>query len=113
MQWKHTRQMFSRDGSGNTGGSGPLAPVSGMAKSVASVAMRTRPWTDRPTPPPMTTPSRSETTWRQGGRAVEGRWEGRWEGGWTAVEGQGQAVIGQWRGRERGVSGQVQAVTGR
>ena len=32
-------------------------PTSGMAKTAASVATRKRPWTEMPTPPPITIPS--------------------------------------------------------
>ena len=43
-----------------TSGKKPI-PVSGIAKSVLSVATRTWPCTDSPTPPPITMPSSNET----------------------------------------------------
>mmetsp|Transcript_14128 Transcript_14128/g.47684 ORF Transcript_14128/g.47684 Transcript_14128/m.47684 type:complete len:235 (-) Transcript_14128:50-754(-) len=53
-----------------TSGKRPMA-VSGMAKSVFSVATRYLPWTDMPTPPPMTIPSHRETC---GTRLVPNAW---------------------------------------
>ena len=53
-----------------TSGKKPI-PVSGMAKSVLSVATRTWPCTDSPTPPPITMPSSSETI---GTRLVPRAW---------------------------------------
>ena len=44
-----------------TSGKRPM-PVSGMAKTVRSVATRQRQGSDRPTPPPMTIPSMTATT---------------------------------------------------
>lgn len=38
------------------------SPVSGMANSEVSVATRNVPWTDIPTPPPITTPSHTDSS---------------------------------------------------
>ena len=43
-----------------TSGKRPI-PVSGMAKTVFSVATRYFPWTDSPTPPPIVIPSMRAT----------------------------------------------------
>ena len=43
-----------------TSGKKPI-PVSGIAKLARSVATRKRPWSERPTPPPITIPSHTDT----------------------------------------------------
>lgn len=40
----------------------PVSPVSGMANNDVSVATRNVPWTDIPTPPPITTPSHTDSS---------------------------------------------------